>query len=710
MGYWQGVIDPQAQTLDFVRLREGNFHLNALGFLEPPPLLNLTLESLEFNGNLLTADIGLRHPFLGLTEFSGFDVCGIFISGGSVSGFTDTDLVMTGEGDTRLLNPDGYSRWWNPSEFPYDSTIFGYTDGLLGAPDSVADFNTTLNGYKYYCDDLDDIGDTLDDVDINNRGLFSAGQKNVRRFEMEIGTAGLVFNYAVDACWQFPESDPPWTAPDDFAIEANRVEAWHVTVTELENTLFNDGSESGGALSLSIDVYDWFNADMNTVRVESPGNFTMTESATAIGGGVGYSTYEVDITGATPAEGSIDLLVSIVSEEENWGEFITGVNTTAYFTHSADVSTETQAAVSFEFVDEVQLFNNTTWDEFSPTIWQDATGRLIAFWHADTPTISADIPGRSYDGISWSGGTNVFGTSAPFHRFDVLKTAPRASSGCFVLINFVYPNLVACATDNGAMGGTYVFGFPGRSWNLEMMVDASGYGYGCGDAGGNIVFQKTPTPNTPGNSVAHSIAPGRLSHVRSWGLDSDGLLYLAFLDTGLSKIQLTHGTDTGNLTWTSPITVFEDSGYDDVRDPSVHLVDDVIHLSFLRHNLSTSEYELCYTYADVSDLNFSTPVVADTHTVSIEDAHVQAGTYFDASVVAIAYQRGDSLYFVYSSDGGATWETPILAQTVYSPTEDCDMVFLEHTGSLTEDVIIIWSQGGTAYRNIITRMGHFVED
>jgi len=44
-------------------------HLNALKFLDPPALLNLTLEAVQFNGSLISADIGLRHPFLGLTNF-----------------------------------------------------------------------------------------------------------------------------------------------------------------------------------------------------------------------------------------------------------------------------------------------------------------------------------------------------------------------------------------------------------------------------------------------------------------------------------------------------------------------------------------------------------------------------------------------------------------------------------------------------------------
>ncbi|MCD6218177.1 hypothetical protein J7L05_10035 [bacterium] len=389
---------------------------------------------------------------------------------------------------------------------------------------------------------------------------------------------------------------------------------------------------------------------------------------------------------------------------------VTVTNPTSTLSDTLVEGFEVLTPPDIEFENEVQPFNHPNWDEFSPCISQDSTGRLIAFWHADTPTISADVPGRSYNGTSWSGGSNVFGTSAPYNRFDVLKIAPKTNGGTFVLINFVWETLVAQATDYGAFGGGYVFNYPGRSWHLEMMVDASGYGYGCGDRNGNIVFQKTPNPNIPGNSTTRTIAPGRLSHVRSWGLDSSGLLYLAFLDTGLSNIQLSHGTDNTNINWTSPIIVFEDSNYDDVRDPSVHLVGDVIHLSFLRHDISSGDYELCYTQADISDLNFSTPVVADSLATPIEDAHIQAGTYFDASVVAIAYQKQNTAFLVYSHCNGTYWNEPIVAQETYSATEDCDMVFLEQTGSLPQDFILIWTQDiGGGNRNIVTRMGHFTE-
>ena len=98
-GMWQFTADPESETIDVMRLRECDMHVNVIVFLEPPPLLHLTLESLEFNGNIIEADIGLRHPFLGLNEFTGFDVCGILITNGSITGFQDSDIVIAGDGD-----------------------------------------------------------------------------------------------------------------------------------------------------------------------------------------------------------------------------------------------------------------------------------------------------------------------------------------------------------------------------------------------------------------------------------------------------------------------------------------------------------------------------------------------------------------------------------------------------------------------------------
>jgi len=337
-GLWQFAADPAKGTLDVVQLRASDMHLNALVFLEPPPLLNLTLESLEFNGNIIDADIGLRHPFLGLTEFTGFDVCGVLITNGTNEGFSDTDLRIAGPGDTRLLNPDGWTRWWNPAEFPLGKTMFNYKDGLLGTPDSIGNYNSTLNAYKYFCDDLANPDDPLSAVNLAHRGMFSAGVKNIRHYQIELGADGLVFNYAVDASWQFPVGQKPWVAPDDFPPEANKVEPWRIDVTELANNLWNDGTSSGGSLKLKIDVYDWLNIDMDSVKVECLALTPTIFDPDPVGGGEGYSIYEVDFTSVSPPQGSVDILVTVESEASGYQDLLPGKNVSAYLIHTAQVN------------------------------------------------------------------------------------------------------------------------------------------------------------------------------------------------------------------------------------------------------------------------------------------------------------------------------------------------------------------------------------
>ncbi len=342
-GLWQFIADPVNETLDVVQLREGNMHLNVLPFLEPPPLAYMTLESVEFNGNLIEVDIGLKHPFEGLAKFTGFDVCGILITNGSITGFSDSSIHFAGDGDTRLLNPDGLSRWWNPHEFPLDGSMSGYGDGLLGAPYSQAHFNSTLNGYKFFCDELTNPDAPVSSLDVESRCIFSPGEKNIRHYTIELGGDGLVFNYAIDACWAFPQGSPPWDVPDDFPEKANRAEAWNIVVTENTNTLWNDssgsGGGSGGELTLTVDVWDHYNAGMNTVWVESPGNFSPVGPVSYSDSGDGYATFEIEITSATPAEGSIELLFSVECELIGYQGLLTGKTVTAYFLYSVDVGT-----------------------------------------------------------------------------------------------------------------------------------------------------------------------------------------------------------------------------------------------------------------------------------------------------------------------------------------------------------------------------------
>jgi hypothetical protein len=336
-GIWQVAVDLENKSLSPVQLRTTNIHFNALHFLEPP-LTNITMENIKFNWPVVDVDIGLSHPFLFKKQFTGFDVCGTIITNGATSGFTDTDLVMAGPGYTRLLNADGYTRWWNPHEFPTGTTVFSYKDGMLGVPDSYANYNCTLNGYKLYSDDFIQPNDSIDSLDPTSRCFFSAGKVNKRHFTIEMGIIAQSFNYAISACWAPPKGTPPYNVPDDFGKQANAVEAWNVVVTETTNTLYNDGSTNGGDLSLSIDVWDHYDAFLNQVKLDSPGNFTQVTASTPVGGGPGYSTYELDVSNATPGPSSIDILITVQSQVTGYQGLLPGKPVCAYFMTSASVS------------------------------------------------------------------------------------------------------------------------------------------------------------------------------------------------------------------------------------------------------------------------------------------------------------------------------------------------------------------------------------
>ena len=732
-GLWQGVIDPEAQTLEFAQLRTGDFHLNALPFLEPPPLVNLTLESLKFNGNMIDADIGLRHPFLGLTEFTGFDVCGIFITNGSISGFSDTGIRMAGKGDTRLLNPDGYSRWWNPAEFPHGNNMSSYKDGLLGATDSYADYNSTLNAYKYFCDDLLP-NDSPDKVTLAKRGIFSAGQKNIRHYTIELGTEGLIFNYAVDASWKFPSGQPPWHAPDDFPPDANRAEGWRIIATEAGNTLWNDGTDKGGDLILDIDVYDWFNAGMNTMRVESPGNFPMVESATVIGGGDGYSTYEVEIFGATPAAGQIELLISVISDEADFEGFITGINTTSYFTHTVAVSGESPAGYHWEF-DDITTFagvysydpTSTEFDDISPAIIDESDGDISLTWAGtDTNNVIVGIDSvfwlrRSTDnGVTY--GLEQYGDSGS----DVLLRADR-NKICRGMKNDSYA-VSGFNQDANGSGWVYVVwtvnpwgtanrgvfvSYPRR--DIEVFSDTTGYIYCFDDDVGNIEMKHSTAPNTLDYWTWHDTTmyptytvgtSAYCSHVRSAGEDSSAVVWLAFYNNAETRIILSHSTGPSpHETWDySTIVYSAGTTISQVKNPSLFIdSDDIFHICYTRFDSSTGKYQLIYTKDDSSFDNPTEEVIFESNE-AINDGHISIGEKFGKQVIIFTYENNKSVYLITLIDGKSIGD-PI---EIDNNTDDIDPDGILDTDQC--DFHSVWAtMDGTNY-DVARRNGVLIED
>ena len=692
-GMWQFVADPDAETLDVIQLRAGNMHLNALPFLEPPPLLNLSLESLEFNGDELYAGIGLRHPFLGLTEFTGFDVSGILISNGSITGFDDADIVMAGEGDTYLLNPDGYSRWWNPSEFPVNTgTIFSYNDGLLGVPDSLADFTSTINGYKFFCDDIDNPDDELSLLDPTNRCVFSAGQKNTRMFRIKLGTGGLVFNYAVDACWQFPQGDPPWSAPEDFGPEANRCEAWNIDIDITGNTLWNDGTDSGGGATLLIDVWDHYDVELNTVKVESPGNFDPVSSATAIDGGDGYSTYQIEITNATPDAESIDLLITVECEQEGYQELLTGKTVSAYFTSSLDVIGETPSGYDLEWGDETRI-------EYSYVNERDEEEATI---HYRTAT---DILYIGFNQIHWDQPTN------PTHRRNYLREAMSSdygdtfgTAGHYGYWNShggysnVFNNKITGGPDGylwitydaptGHTLGRLPFELPYNPVNNnlcasfygpdighagEMLYTSEGYPCQFGDSGNTIIMRRGDLPNNGGtgdwpvyNGTEYlSIPDAWLSISRSVGLTSDGICRLVYWKDGVNgPIRMLSSDDISGTSWTDEVII--ESGalelWDGAHDPSLWIDEnDYFHVTYAGDTwMGTAR--VVYSYSTDGD-NWTNEIIDNAVTftdLALNDLQVVTFNAFSEQFILLSYQYEGDVYCQWKQAGASEFSDPIL--------------------------------------------------
>ena len=181
---------------------------------------------------------------------------------------SDTDLVTTTPTQPKLLDPDGWTRWWNPTEFPLAGTILGYTDGAFGMKDSQVNFRATINPYKYFANGFTVNAAFPGGLDLSRRGVFMATSNvNWRHYSINFGTQSnwYVFNYAVDASHWF---DPNWPGspqptasqvPDPFfPIEANQAEAFAIDVSsQMNNLYYKDPSHAGGDLHLLLNIYDW---------------------------------------------------------------------------------------------------------------------------------------------------------------------------------------------------------------------------------------------------------------------------------------------------------------------------------------------------------------------------------------------------------------------------------------------------------------------
>ena len=256
LGLWQVAIDKSGKV-DVADMRTPNFILNALGFLEPPPMTKLKVKFstlvIDAKNKRVEADVTLTHP-LNLPRYRGFDVRGVVFG-------------------PRVANADGLTVIPSPEFFT--GVQFGYKDGMLGTPDSIAHFEG-LAGYKYYCDGLgpdDNLWQFMSYMpNLNYHGTFSPGSSLTRHYILDWADVPydfMVFNYAVYANYGNPIGPPPITI-GSFPSTANSAEAFCYTVTEYANSLkYNVGTGTGsGNVSFSIQIWDW-QGNISSTMVES---------------------------------------------------------------------------------------------------------------------------------------------------------------------------------------------------------------------------------------------------------------------------------------------------------------------------------------------------------------------------------------------------------------------------------------------------------
>jgi len=325
-GYYDITLDTETGTVEAVCNRSLMFTANVTNFINSNPLaMSFDIVEIIPGDGYLDVDInvGLTHPFPGYPQYDGYDVRGVFMGDGSVpltvNGLeyadSNTDqFVMedpdNGPGDPAGGGPDGYTRWFNPTEFTgAGMPLFNYTPGKFATPDYNG--SATLCPYKYYADSLGtnkDLYDWLSD-NTDKYGVFSSGATNERNYYIRFPDAvGVTFGYAVIANWENVDVHP-----------SNAVESIACDVVDNSNVYYIDGSNNGGQLDLEISLFDWHSA--LSAGVMEDYNIWIESTVTS-------SPYELDDTEMTPVASNGQFNTYAVTLD---ADSVTGINDNHYW-------------------------------------------------------------------------------------------------------------------------------------------------------------------------------------------------------------------------------------------------------------------------------------------------------------------------------------------------------------------------------------------
>jgi len=303
-GIYRISYDPYTHTAEAVPLRGPSFAFNVVKFLQPPAgnidgvMINIIDDFTFMSDGRIDIRVILDHPFPGLDVFTGFDVCGIFLTESTIASPANSSIRYADPStDPSLLNPDGYTRWMNPAEF-LTGDVFGYEEGIFGTIRSESSENSgfvagaTVNPYKYFANGLgpdDELTEWLKDPgNIDERGIFRSGSSCSRDYNLQFPYVGnqpvFEFNYAVLANWMYPGYDEISDPIHDFPPGANAQYPLHIFVTD-NSAVYYTPEESGGTLRFEIEVFDWGAMDDPGGVPKQVSKFTIWSNDNIIPGG-----------------------------------------------------------------------------------------------------------------------------------------------------------------------------------------------------------------------------------------------------------------------------------------------------------------------------------------------------------------------------------------------------------------------------------------
>jgi len=238
-GYWDIMVCED--NTEIIYNRAAAAHFNPVRLLEVTPCSNcLTIENVIFHpDNEVQCDLRIRHPFSGYTKYTGFDVRGILVTMSDHNFPVSDRWIAYGNDLPKLLNADGYTTLFNPTEFPEGSAPFPVLGYIQGKYSAYTGLTSTLNPFIAYKKEAP-------------RRIFLSGEASSETLHLHSENHPFEFGYAVDASWV--PVDGTITDPlNQFPPEANSIEPYMIEIDiDTENLTSGIGSQA----LIDVRIYD----------------------------------------------------------------------------------------------------------------------------------------------------------------------------------------------------------------------------------------------------------------------------------------------------------------------------------------------------------------------------------------------------------------------------------------------------------------------